>query len=168
MTNANVVKMKVLSVEVLKENLHYEPTTGLFTWVKGRSGTKIGNIAGTLNKDGYINIKINCKRYKAHRLAWLYVNGSMPESLIDHINGNKNDNRICNLREATQKQNMRNQSNPQKGNKSGYLGVSFKKEGSKYAANIRINGKNKHLGYFAAAKDAHEVYLKAKKELHSF
>lgn len=168
MNLAKVVKMKVLSVDVLKENLHYEPTTGIFTWIKRHSGTKIGSIAGGLDKNGYIRISINASRYQAHRLAWLYMTGTMPTDLIDHKNGVKSDNWFDNLRESSHQQNMHNQINPTKGSRVGLLGVSFDKSSNKFMSQIVVNGKNKHLGRFVAAEEAHEAYLKAKKEFHPF
>ena len=95
---------------IIKELLHYEPNTGIFTWLKHRGGkTKKGSIAGSLHKCGYMVIRINVKHYYAHRVAWIYVHGSIPEHvLIDHINGKRNDNRIENLRLATYQQNNEN------------------------------------------------------------
>lgn len=169
MNNAKVVKMLTLSVDVLKENLHYNPETGIFTRIKSNNNrVKIGDVAGSLNKNGYIYIEINSIAYRANRLAWFYMTEAMPSNFIDHKNGIRHDNRFCNLRQATNKQNLQNQTKPQKGNKLGFLGVSFYKSSGKYVAHIRINGTQKTLGYFSTPEKAHEVYLKAKRENHSF
>jgi len=96
----------MITQDKLKEILDYNQHTGLFTWkkIKKYSNRSVGDIAGSLSL-GYVVIGIDKKIYKAHRLAWLYVYGEFPKEQLDHINGNKEDNRICNLREANQSQN---------------------------------------------------------------
>jgi hypothetical protein len=132
----------------LKEFLHYEPTTGIFTWLVSPtySRVKVGDTAGTLQSTGYNYIQIKGRAYKVHRLAWFYVYGVWPKNQIDHINHVRDDNRIDNLREATNMQNRCNTSN----NTSGIAGVSWR-------AQIQVAGKNKHLGYFASLEDAAEA-----------
>ncbi len=100
---------KDLTQDRLKELLHYCPETGVFTWIKtnGSRGKK-GNIAGSINPIGYLDIGVDSKVYKAHRLAFLYVEGYFPEYGLDHINRNKSDNRWSNLRQVSQTCNMRN------------------------------------------------------------
>lgn len=160
----------ILTQQELKEFLHYDPETGIFTWkIFSNSRVKIGDTAGHLDKvKGYVRIKINGKSYLAHRLAWLYVTGAMPKVLIDHENGIKHDNWFNNLRQATYGQNLQNQNKPQRGNKSGYLGVSFDKRRGKYAAQIKANGEQKFIGYFTTPKLAHEAYLVEKRKYHIF
>ena len=125
-------------------------------------------MAGCLNVHGYVSIQVNSKVYLAHRLAWIYVHGSFPKDQIDHINSDKTDNRICNLREANQHQNNENQRKPRSDNTSGYLGVSWDKQVDKYKAQIRIDGKTKYIGHFKQAKVAHEAYIKVKRKVHEF
>ena len=109
--------------DILKKYLYYDNQSGNFYWIKSKnSKTEAGQVAGSKTKHGYVVIGIDNKRYYAHRLAWLYVYGYMPK-LIDHINGHGLDNRLCNLRECTQIENMKNTSKPST-NKSGYKGVS--------------------------------------------
>ena len=92
---------ETLTQEYLKSILDYDLDTGIFTWkINKAKRTKIGDIAGW-SYNGYREIEINDKKYKAHRLAWLYVYGEMPNKLIDHIDGNRSNNKISNLREAT-------------------------------------------------------------------
>jgi len=116
---------------------------------------------------GYLQIYIDRRPYLAHRLAWLYVHGEWPGSgYIDHVNGNKLDNRLNNLREATNGQNMQNQVRPHKNNRSGYLGVSRSRD--RYVAQIRKNNKTYHLGVFDTPEDAHARYLHEKQRLHEY
>src|SRR5262245_57168181 len=98
----------MLEVTRLRELLKYIPETGDFYWKKPRRGMVQGACAGTLINNGYIHIVIDGHAFKAHRLAWFYVNGVWPKQQIDHINGKRADNRICNLREAVQRQNSWN------------------------------------------------------------
>lgn len=172
MSNAKLSKINILSVEHLREYLYYESLTGVFTWVNKNQNAnciKVGDIAGDLHKaSGYTRICIDGKRHYAHRLAWLYMTGVMPKNLIDHINGDRSDNRFCNLREATIQQNNQNQKISQKGNKSGFLGVSFKKATGKYKARVQANGKNKFLGYFVTPEEASKAYIEAKRIYHPF
>lgn len=147
----------LLTQERLKEILHYEPTTGCFKWLRAKR-----KYCGSKEHNGYITIQINRKKYKAHRLAWLYTHGYMPNGFIDHINGVRNDNRLCNLREATNQENQRN-SLIRKDNTSGFKGVSFHKSTGKWAANIRLNNKLKHLGLFESPELAFIKYDEAAK-----
>ena len=87
-----------LTTDRLKELLHYDQDTGVFTWNVRRSGkTPAGSVAGSYDAYGYIQIRISPFRYKAHRLAWFYVNSEWPKFCIDHINGVRDDNRISQL-----------------------------------------------------------------------
>ena len=160
--------MKSLTQEQLKNKLHYDKETGVFTWILQYGKVKPGMIAGIKNKKGYIQIGFLKKLYLAHRLAWFYIHGKWPKNEIDHINGIKNDNRICNLRDILHDENNQNINKPQKNNKTGYLGVSFMKNRNKYQAQICINGKTKHIGLFDSAKEAHDEYIKYKRKHHKF
>ena len=137
----------------LKELFHYSETTGLFTRIKQVTRRKVGEIAGTPHKRGYIHIGVDRKYYKAHRLAWLYVYGHFPELNIDHINRDCSDNRICNLRLATQKQNCENIS-PRKDNTSGYRGVHWHEAAKKWRASISHNKKRMIVGMFDSKEEA--------------
>lgn len=160
--------MKELTVERLREVLAYDQETGLFTRrVRTANCVKVGDVAGSLHRKGYIRINVDGRRYFAHRLAWLYVNGEWPPAEIDHINGVKDDNRIVNLRLATRIENMQNERVSRSNNKAGYLGV-FLHSCGKFSAKICIDGKNKHLGMFPTPESAHEAYLEAKRQLHHF
>lgn len=155
----------MLNQEELKELLHYDPDTGIFTWLKPSQGRRKNRIAGCLNNNGYRVIRINKKLYLAHRLSWLYMTGEFPINEIDHKNMNKNDNRWDNLRKATHSQNQMN-SKKYKNCKSGFKGVCWHKRDKKWEASIKKNGIQKHLGYFNTPEEASEVYKKAAKKIH--
>jgi HNH endonuclease len=156
----------MLTQAELKRQLHYDPETGLFTWlISNKNNVKIGDTAGSYDMYGYLTIRIHYKSYKCHRLAWLYVYGVFPNVYLDHINRIKNDNRIINLRAVTAQQNQFN-TKTRFDSTSGYTGVSFRKDRKKYTAYIHVNGRKKNLGCFKEAQDAHNAYLAAKSELH--
>lgn len=149
----------------LKELLDYNPETGIFTWKVYRQGVKgIGSVAGYLNKAGYIKIMINGKFYQAHRLAWFYIHGEWPKNYIDHINGQKDDNRIENLRDVSRNQNQQNRNCHRNGH---LIGTTFNKHAKKWQSQIVINGKQKHIGLFETEQEAHEAYLNKLKELEN-
>ena len=139
---------EILTQSRLKELLHYDPDTGVFTWRKKMARrVKIGDEAGCRHSSGYILIQAAGKLYRAHRLAWLYINGSWPSNQIDHINQNKSDNRIKNLRDVTKSINMRN-TKKSKNNSSGITGVSWAANRNKWVAYITVNNRRYPLGYF--------------------
>jgi len=154
-----------LTHQELKELLHYDPETGVFTRIiRSGSRVKIGDTAGGLDKYGYIIISVGGKSYKSHRLAWLYITEKWPKDQIDHINHIRNDNRFKNLREVTHQENHKNQS-MQKNNTSGCTGVYYYKPTNKWVVRIKVDGKNKNLGYYESFNDAVEVRKKAEVEL---
>ena len=156
----------IITQDELKEILHYNPDTGIFIWIKPNSfRMKIGDEAGWLTKKEYMRVTIKYKCYLLHRLAWLYMFGNFPKNLLDHINGVRNENRICNLREASESQNIFN-SKPRKDNATGFKGVYFDKNKSKYHARCQINKKGHSLGYFETAELANEAYCNFAKIHH--
>ena len=154
-----------LSVDYLREILDYNPESGVFRWkVSNNNRVKVGDVAGTLKRDGYRRIMINGKAYLERRLAWFYVHGKWPKDMIDHINGIKDDNYIENLREATNAENQWNRTK-RDNNTSGFKGVCWNKAAQKWQAQIRINNKVKYLGLFDSPEEAYAAYCKAAKEL---
>lgn len=130
----------------LIELLKYDPESGKFTWLKKPSRkTLITNEVGTVRHDGYVRVRINKTFYYIHRLAWFYVYGELPSMEIDHINGNPNDNRICNLRLASRHDNAANISVSKK-NKSGVTGVFWCEKESRWYSYIMRFGHKFHLG----------------------
>jgi len=149
----------------LKELFNYNHLTGEFTRLVALSRCKVGEIAGSTNFYGYIQISIDNKLYKAHRLAWLYMVGIWPSKFIDHVNGQRDDNMFSNLREATNSENMRN-SGRHKNNTSGFKGVSWFARDKCWRAYSSIGGKRKHLGYFDTPESASAAYEEFARKNH--
>jgi hypothetical protein len=150
----------------LKKIISYDKATGDFTWLISRGGkAKNGVKAGYLKPSGYIVIMIDNKNYPAHRLAFLYETGSLPENEVDHINRIKSDNRWENLRECTRFQNMMNLEKHPK-NTSGYKGVSFMARDSVWVAQCTINKQHHFIGRFLTAELASTAYENFTKNNH--
>lgn len=149
--------MNKLKQKRLMEVLHYEPTTGIFT--KLAEGRKQGKPVGSKTEKGYLSIEVDGKWYRAHRLAWLYVHGEMPKVRIDHENGQRDDNRIDNLRPATTQQNNWNRKGLE-GKAVKAKGVCFHRSG-RFHARITINGNRLDLGTHDTADEAAHAYNKA-------
>jgi hypothetical protein len=154
-----------ISHESLLEAISYNPLTGEFKWRKRERGRRFNKPPGSINNNGHLEIKINKFRYRAHQWAWFYVYGEWPERDIDHDNGIKTDNRIKNLRLATNAQNSQNKGKT-KSNTSGYKGVSKCKRTGKWRAQIMVNLKAINLGVFACPELAHLVYAEHAAKLH--
>ena len=157
---------ELLELAELRRILDYDQETGLFTWlVSTNRKVKAGALTGeSVNSDGYKQLSVNKKAYKAHRLAWFYVTGTWPDQ-IDHLNGIRTDNRFCNLRSVSAKLNSHNQKLAHKNNSLGVQGV-IKKSSGKYAAEIRVNNKKVYLGTFDSIEQASAAYKTAKLEMH--
>ena len=155
----------------LKLLLDYDPETGVFTWTKNDSlrprCVKSGAVAGSDNGDGYLKIGVRGRVYKAHRLAWLYFYGEFPSKDLDHINRNKSDNRICNIRETDDSFNGQNRG-LNSNNTSGFRGVYWHESTQKWQASIRVDGKAIHLGVFDLKEDAKKARISAEKFYHPF
>ena len=151
----------------MKDVLSYDIETGLFTWIgKTNRNTPIGRIAGHIDADGYRRISVRGKRYFAHRLAWWFVYGIWPDKELDHINLNKDDNRVCNLRLVTRSQNKQNMGSV-KGSLSAFKGAHWESARKKWRAVIVIDGKSIFLGRFNTDKEAAAAYAMAAKKYHT-
>lgn len=160
----------ILSAAQLREVIHYDQSTGVFTRkVRLAQRHQVGDRADTEitteKMRGYRRVSLYGERYLAHRLAWVYVYGVWPTKHIDHINGNRGDNRIENLREADDRLNLENLHSAKVTNVSRLLGVQRHHLG-RWRARIQVNGKLVHLGLYDTPEEAHQAYLKAKRELH--
>ena len=143
-----------LTREWVMHLLHYDPITGLFTWMNPQSKrVRRGEPAGALTGDGYLRIRIDGNSYRAHRLAIFYMTGEMPPEDGDHENRIRLDNSWGNLRCATRQQNTSNRSIT-RANSSGVVGVYRDNPRHKWGARIKVGGKNIHLGRFASKDDA--------------
>lgn len=162
---------EIISQKLLRDLLDYTPETGVFLWKVNRTGSaKAGTRAGVKHHTGYRYIKINGERYGEHRLVWVYVYGTIPtEGQIDHKNGVRDDNRLTNIRLASQGYSDNNQNcGISSNNTSGYPGVSYMKDRNKWVARIGLNYTRHLLGYYDTPEEAYEAYVKAKAELHKF
>ena len=139
--------------EDLLEVIKYDPSTGIFKYIKNIKRKKAGSIANTKHSSGYIQIGLYGEIYLAHRLACFYMTKEWPEDQMDHINHIRNDNRWCNLREATNITNHMNRP-MQANNKSGFTGVYFSNTYEKWIAEIKILGKKSFLGRYDKLEDA--------------
>ena len=153
--------------EYIRENLRYDLETGHLWWIKPsengvRTPRNLNKPVGTLHHEGYFRIKILSTNMSCHRTAWFLYYGHWPKGFLDHINGVKTDNRVENLRLATNKENLRNQKS-RKGS-SKYKGVSWQKGNQKWRSCITVNERKEHLGYYASEEAAAYAYDKAARE----
>lgn len=144
-------------LNLINKCMEYDRHTGLFTWKKPFSNkVKTGQVAGHMEKQGYWVVKIKGKRYKAHRVAMAISGFNIDNNQVDHINGNRADNRLCNLRLVTHSKNQQNQTIP-KNNTSGVIGVYWIKSIKKWNPLIKLNGKTFNLGYYSDKEVAVEL-----------
>jgi len=156
----------MLTVERLKEAVIYDKITGIFTARIDRHKAKAGSVLGTKRPDGYIVFSLDTFVYKAHRLAWLYVYGPIPEGkVIDHINGKREDNRLCNLRLVDAEGNMQNRRRESK-NSSGFRGVTWEKTAKKWRVSIGYKGKVYYGGLYETIEQAKAQRLHLEKIMH--
>lgn len=157
-------------IDELRKIWNYDHDTGIFTWLYRPNANRLSNAQTTGRRVGTTSMRYNTVVYGGvgyclHRVAWAFFHGTWPISEIDHINGDKTDNRIANLREATHVENEWNDGK-QKNNTSGRKGVSFEKATGRWRANIGVNGKCISIGRFDTIEDAYEAYCEAGRRLH--
>jgi len=159
----------ILTVEYLRERLSYDANTGFFTHNKDfGSRYKIGDRADTPGHaalTGYRLVNLLNSKYLGHRAAWLHHYGAWPDGIIDHINGDKSDNRIANLRDVSHQVNNENRRHKSHQNKAGFMGVLI--ANGRYRARILVNRKGIHLGMFDTPEEANEAYIEAKRIYHA-
>jgi hypothetical protein len=164
MTDQPKTDRELITAKRLRELLHYDPETGIFTWRVCRSNVSAGTRAGNVNSRGYRKIRINYIYYRANRLAWFYMTGSWPNHEIDHIDGRCDNDAFSNLRDATRSQNEANRC-MQSNNTSGFKGVIFNNRYGKWQAQIKCEGKHKYIGLFDDPRSAHKAYVETAKGL---
>ncbi len=157
-------KEKKLSAKKLRSLLSYDPSTGIFHWLEHRGSANVGDVAGSLDSEGYRQIFIAGSNYRAGRLAWLYITGKWPKKQIDHKNTDRADNSWNNLRQATNTQNQRNRSLNGNSN-SGIKGVHWFASGRKWKAMIGYRHRQIYLGSFGSKEEAAKAYASAAKRL---
>lgn len=158
------IKARQMTQKRLKEVLKYNPKTGVFKWCQSRPGCVAGQVAGTL-ANGYRQIEIDYKLFRAARLAWIYQTGGWPENLVDHKNGVRDDDRWSNLRAATYAENARNKGICPR-NTTGKTGVHPVKSSGKWGAEIGVEGRNIKLGKFECLGEA--IAARCEAEKHYF
>ena len=151
--------------EYLLEYLSYNPDTGLIHYNKGVKGRKktIDQPMGTVSLQGYLTTTAKGKQLKVHRLAWFLHYGVWPNNQMDHINKDKTDNRIANLRDVDHSLQQHNRDMPTP--TSGLIGAHFNKAKGKWKSSIRVGGKSRHLGYFDCPTAAHLSYMVEKEKV---
>lgn len=152
----------------LNEVMNYDRDTGIVIYRAATSSrTKVGAVAGCLRPDGYLAIKVDGYRTLLHRAVIAMTSGEWPKGVVDHINGDRSDNRLCNLRVVSHMGNIQNQRRPQKSNKtSGLLGASWHQPSQKWQSKISVNCVITHLGLFDTPEEAHGAYVEAKRRIH--
>jgi hypothetical protein len=161
--------MKLITWDRLRQVFSYNESNGLFTRLIATSNrVKIGDVSNFIGKNGYVQIDLDGRTYYGHRLAWLYCYQAWPKSHLDHIDGNRNNNAIINLRECTMSENLQNQRKAHSVNSSGFLGVSWDSASRKWRAQISLLGKNRDVGRFETPEAEYVAYITAKAELHPF
>lgn len=154
------------SADDIGSYLSYDPISGNLTWIKQRGTIRVGHVVQTVETGGYFVVRFRGVLYCAHVIAWLLHSGVWPEQSIDHIDGNKQNNALNNLRPASFSQNMRNRGK-NRSNTSGLKGVWQKKsKPSVWFATITSGGKCVWLGTFKSKADAHDAYVQAATKLH--
>jgi hypothetical protein len=131
----------------------YAPETGRLLWNIVTRKTQIGDVAGGLS-NGYMQVKYKQRKYMVHRIIWCYVHGDWPNQMIDHIDGDRSNNKIANLRDVSNAKNQYNRHSLNKNNSTGHMGIMYRKRGDAYIVQIRVLGARKYIGYYKTLPDA--------------
>lgn len=159
----------LITAEFVRSVLSYNPESGELHWTTDGSGErphKRGDRADKPGSHGYRRVRLQGWQLSAHRLAWLMTHGKMPDGQIDHRDGNRGNNAICNLRDATPQLNSENKRAAYSNSKTGLLGVTEDHSG-RFMARIFVAGQRRYLGMHDTAEQAHQAYLAAKREMHA-
>jgi hypothetical protein len=157
--------MDKLTAQRLREVVSYDTSTGVFTRLaRTAQRHQVGDRADLPCAGGYRRIAVDSIKVQAHRAAWLYVHGEFPSGQIDHINGDRADNRLANLRDVAPGVNSQNQRKARKDNGSGFLGVTPHQ--GKWRPRVQLNGKPHYAGMYDTPEEAHAAYVALKRKLH--
>ncbi|MCD8514634.1 MAG: HNH endonuclease [Burkholderiaceae bacterium] len=156
----------MVSVQRLRELFDYDDEAGVLYWKVSYGKAFKGNRAGYVNASGYMTVGLIGEKFRVHRIVWAVVHGAWPKHVIDHIDGNKLNNRIENLRSVSASVNMQNIRKPTKANTSGYLGVYWSQRRGGWMASLSTAGKQTRWGPYKTAERASEKYLTKKREMH--
>jgi hypothetical protein len=157
----------MIDQQTVKRLFYYDAESGMLIWRNGNGrNVKPWQEAKASNGQGYYSVKIDGNSYRVHRLIWLYVYGNFPEKDIDHKNRIRNDNRLCNLRDVSRTDNCQNISLPNH-NKSGHMGVSWIRSHNCCTVYVKVNKKNKWLGYYKNLNDAIEARKEGEKKYYN-
>lgn len=159
-------KQARLTAATLRSTVTYDKQTGQFLWLSSAGGVKLGALCGCVSSNGYVVFGLLGRKYRAHRLAWLYVHGVWPSETIDHIDGNRSNNAIENLRCVPQRINNQNQTRPGRANASGLLGVYWSPRLKGYMAQVSVLGKKKRRGPYKDSGRAYSAYVALKRAHH--
>lgn len=154
------MKFSLPLLERVRELFSYDPESGILTRRTDVPKGKAGSAAGTRNSHGHLICRVDYKIYYVHRLIWLLAHGQAPPQLIDHVNGDRSDNRLANLRPATYAQNKQN-SVKSKSVRSGIKGAHYSTSEQKWRSSIGVNGTKIHLGWFSSKEEAAAAYQRA-------
>jgi hypothetical protein len=158
----------MIALETVRDWLDYNAETGELIWKKTKTRhRKVGGIASVSSGTPYLYVQLDRRNYAAHRLAWALFYGEWPKQVIDHINGIPTDNRIMNLRDVPQAMNVQNIRRPMRGSRHQLMGVyTAASQVSPFKSQIMVDGRNRHLGCFKTAEEAHQAYVEAKRKFH--
>jgi hypothetical protein len=157
-----------LTAAEVRRLLSYNPNDGQLRWKHDQTnGAVAGSIAGSRATTGYIRVTIFRKSYAAHRLAWIHAHGHWPTQIVDHINGVRHDNRACNLRLASPRQNAQNKG-VAANNTSGSPGVRYRADQDRWVAYIKHGRRQVQVGSYRSRSEAEAARAKAKQTLHTF
>lgn len=160
------MEQKPLTAERLRELMDYDPETGILTARVDQMKRRAGSAVGRAHAKGYLSAMVDWREYLVHRLVWLHVHGEWPKGVIDHINGDKRDNRIANLRDTTPAGNQQNRRGANKNSKSGSIGVRQTASG-RWIAEITAYWQPMRMGPFATKHEADAAYAEAKGKHHT-
>lgn len=158
---------KLITCARVRELIDFVAETGEILWrKKPRQSRRDGLTVGNVGPQGYLRVCLDGRDYQGHRIAWLWYYGAWPVGDVDHINGDRSDNRIANLRCVSRSVNLQNLRSAHRISRSGLLGAHWSSDKQKWKSRIKAGGKFHWLGYFDSAELAHSAYVNAKRALH--